>query len=287
MLRLERRVRLDLWWADAIGPHRSPPGDMADQVLGLIPELERSGDDLGLTKAWQLVAEQALERRARSSRCGSRSGVPSSTLERAGDRLEENEVRVSMLFVDRHGPATPRDMLARYAEVAAEGVDDRRFEAEVLGCEAVAHAMLGDFELARSLLDRYGEIIRDLGIIYVEYLARRHDLVRRDARRRRGRGGGRDPDRRGERYGAVGRADRGRRRISARALALRPGPVRRGGGSLGAWSRIWARSRRHAGPLAVREREGRSEAVGRRTGPRPRARGRGARRDHGRSQPPR
>ena len=198
---------------------------------GLIPELERSGDDLGLTKAWQLVAEQAWSAgKVEAMREPLARALVHARL--AGDRLEENEVVVSMLFVDRAGPAKPRDMLARYAEVAAEGADDRRFEAEVLGCEAVAHAMLGEFELARSLLGRYGEIIRDLGIILRGVLARRDDLVRRDARRRRGRGGGRDPDRRGERCGAVGRAGRSRGRIPAGPFALRAGPGRGGGGEL-------------------------------------------------------
>jgi hypothetical protein len=136
--------------------------------MTLIRELERSGDDLGLTKAWQLVAErywsagkvEAMREPLARALVHARA---------AGDRLEETEVVTSLLYADRHGPATPADMLARYAEVAAEGVDDRRFEAEVLGCEAVARAMLGDFESARALLDRYRGIISDLGIIYVEY----------------------------------------------------------------------------------------------------------------------
>ncbi len=134
----------------------------------LIRELERSGDDLGLTKAWQLVAErywsagkvEAMREPLARALVHARA---------AGDRLEETEVVTSLLYADRHGPATPADMLARYAEVAAGGVDDRRFEAEVLGCEAAARAMLGDFESARALLGRYRGIISDLGIIYVEY----------------------------------------------------------------------------------------------------------------------
>jgi class 3 adenylate cyclase/tetratricopeptide (TPR) repeat protein len=166
--RLERRVRLDLWWADAIGPHRSPPRDMADQVSRLIPELEGSDDDLGLAKAWQLVAEQAWNAgQVESMREPLAQALVHARL--AGDRLEENEARISLLHVDRVGPAKPHDMLARYAEVAAEAAGDRRFEAQVLGCEAVAHAMLGEFALARSLLERYRETIRDLGIYYAEF----------------------------------------------------------------------------------------------------------------------
>ena len=137
-------------------------------MIDLIPELERSGDDLGLTKAWQLVAEQ----RWSAGQVEAMREPLARALDharRAGDRLEETEVLTSLLYADRHGPATPADMLARYAQVAAEGADDRRFEAEVLGCEAVARAMLGDFGSARALLDRYREIISDLGIIYVEY----------------------------------------------------------------------------------------------------------------------
>jgi len=144
------------------------PGDLLDLATSLIPELERSGDDLGLTKAWQLIAEhhwgsghiEAMREPLARALLHARQ---------AGDRLEENEVLVSTLYADRLGPATPTEMLARFAAVAREGAGDRRFEGEVLGCEAVARAMLGEFGPARTLLDRYAEIIRDLGIIYVEW----------------------------------------------------------------------------------------------------------------------
>ena len=221
-VRLQRRARLDLWWADAIGPRRAPSGATEDEVMVLIRELERSGDDLGLTKAWQLVAERywsAGTVEAMREPLG-RALVHARA---AGDRLEETEIVTSLLFADRHGPATPADMLARYAEVAAEGVDDRRFEAEVLGCEAVAHAMLGDFESARSLLDRYRGIISDLGIIYVEYwLAETTwtvemlagDAVAAEAGIRIAEGSAARAD---------GRAGGGRGRFSARARALGAG----------------------------------------------------------------
>ena len=185
----------------------------------LIPELERSGDDLGLTKAWQLVAER---RGARVGRVDAgTAGRPSSTLgcRRPSGRERDREHALR----GPAGPAKPRDMLARYAEVAAEGAGDQRFEAQVLGCEAVAHAMLGEFELARSLLDRYREIISDLGIIYVEFwladttwfvemLA--GDAVAAEA-------GIRIVE--GSAARRSGRAGRGRRRIPAGALALAQG----------------------------------------------------------------
>ena len=141
---------------------------MGDEVMVLIPRARALGDDLGLTKAWQLVAELCW-RAGQVEAMREPLGRALVHARRADDRLEENEVVTSLLFADRYGPATPADMLARFAEVAAEGVDDRRFEAQVLGCEAVTRAMLGDFESARTLLDRYRAIVSDLGIIYVEY----------------------------------------------------------------------------------------------------------------------
>ena len=151
-----------------IGPRRAPAGDMGDEVMVLIPKLERSATTSVSRRRgnwWRSYCWRAGQVEAMREPLG-RALVHAR---RADDRLEENEVVTSLLFADRYGPATPADMLARFAEVAGEGVDDRRFEAQVLGCEAVTRAMLGDFESARTLLDRYRAIVSDLGIIYVEY----------------------------------------------------------------------------------------------------------------------
>ena len=55
--RLEARAQLDLWFAWFTSTPKGPIEQMPDAVGSLIPGLEDRGDDLGLTKAWQLIAE--------------------------------------------------------------------------------------------------------------------------------------------------------------------------------------------------------------------------------------
>ncbi len=163
--RLETRARLDRWWAHSIGSRGSNLEEMSVEVLPLIAKMETMGDDLGLTKAWQLLAEsywspcryeamrEPLERALTYAR-------------RAGDRLEETETLTSLLMADRLGPTSVSDMIARCEVALRDGSGDRRIDVEVAGTQAVAQAMLGNFEAARVLLIGQREVLRDLGILY-------------------------------------------------------------------------------------------------------------------------
>ena len=77
-------------------------GQIRREVMELIPALERLDDDLALTKAWQLVA---LGDDALGAYANAEEDLKLALLHarRCGDRLEETEVRVSLMRV-RAGP---------------------------------------------------------------------------------------------------------------------------------------------------------------------------------------
>lgn len=162
---LEARARLDLWWARAIGGPGGLIEGMTREVRTLIPGLEGRGDDLGLTKAWQLLAD------ADSRAC--RFAAMREPLERAlvharsaGDRLEETESLASGLEECWWGPLPVADAIRRCDEILDGSRDDRRVEAMVRGTQGVLQAMLGNFGEARALVDRRREIFQDLGLQY-------------------------------------------------------------------------------------------------------------------------
>jgi len=163
--RLGPRARLDLLFArlhiGATGVIERIPVE----VPALVPALEDLGDDLGLTKAWQLLAarhwlvcefeaaRQPLDRALLYAR-------------RTGDRLEEGGVLAALVWTCRWGPTPVEDGIGQCEQVAGEVRGDRRIQAEVLATQGVLLAMLGSFQEARVLLGRTGEIYKDLGLLY-------------------------------------------------------------------------------------------------------------------------
>jgi class 3 adenylate cyclase/tetratricopeptide (TPR) repeat protein len=163
--RLETRARLDWWWTQSIGFRERDLQKMPAEVLQLIPKMEAAGDDLGLTKAWQLLAESHLtDCRYEAMREPLERAL--AYARRAGDRLEETETLTSLLMTDRWGPTSVSDMIARCEEALRDGSGDRRIDVEVAGTRAVAQAMLGNFDAARALLVGQREVLRDLGVPY-------------------------------------------------------------------------------------------------------------------------
>jgi DNA-binding SARP family transcriptional activator len=161
--RLAARARLDRWVARADSMPRRYLEAIPDDVQTLIPELEALGDDLGLTKAWQLIAyrhwlvcefdatRQPLDRALLHAR-------------RSGDRLEETEALGGLLWAYRWGPTPVEEGIHRCEDILQEVGGDRRIQAQVLATQGVLQAMLGRFQEARLLLARTGEIYQDLGL---------------------------------------------------------------------------------------------------------------------------
>jgi tetratricopeptide (TPR) repeat protein len=163
--RLAPRARLDLLFARLNASAAGTIERIPEEVRTLIPVLEALGDDLGLTKAWQLLASrnwllcefeatrQPLERALLHAR-------------RAGDRLEETEALVALMWTCRWGPTPVEGGIRQCEQVIREVRGDRRIEAEALATHGVLLAMLGSFQRARALLQRTAEIFKDLGLLY-------------------------------------------------------------------------------------------------------------------------
>lgn len=162
---LEARANLDRWWARS---ELNVPGfseGIAREVRALIPTLEDHSDDLGLTKAWQLLAlgqfrscqfeamRDPLERAVVHAR-------------RAGDRLEVAESLESVLEAYVWGPTPVLAAIRKCEEIIKDVKGDRRTEAMVWARIGTLHAMLGNFAKARALIVQQRETLRDLGLWY-------------------------------------------------------------------------------------------------------------------------
>jgi class 3 adenylate cyclase/tetratricopeptide (TPR) repeat protein len=167
---VELRARLDSLWAPAVGgSSQLQYGESAREARALIPDLEAIEDDLSLTKAWQLAAlgdlylahhrdaEEALTNALAAAR-------------RAGDRIEESEVRVSQLVTAYEGDVPVDDCLRR-CDAELDAVDgERMVEAAALACGAGLRAMLGSFDPARELLKRCVALCEEFNVFNVQPL---------------------------------------------------------------------------------------------------------------------
>ncbi len=168
---LVARATLDRFFSEGVllgGPGKA--SEMQRDVRVLIPALEAAGDDLALTKAWQLLAEgygrqglyesmrEPLERAVLHAR-------------KSGDRLEASEALQGLSYLSWSGLTPAAEGIRRCEEVLEAVAEDRRTAAEVYAALGALHAMLGDFEQARALVARHAEILRDLGLWYGEWEA--------------------------------------------------------------------------------------------------------------------
>jgi len=163
--RLAARAQLDRWFTRTITSPAAAIEGIPGAVQTLIPVLEELGDDLGLSKAWQLLAyrhmlvcqfeatTQPLDQALFYAR-------------RSGDQLEESETLVGLLWASRWGPTPVEEGLRRCEDVLREVRGNRRIEAEVLATQGVLCAMVGSFQEAQLLLSRTSETFRDLGLLY-------------------------------------------------------------------------------------------------------------------------
>ncbi len=162
---LEARANLDRWWARS---ELNVPGlseGIAREVRAVIPTLEDHSDDLGLTKAWQLLALGQF----RSCQFEAMREPLEQALvhaRRAGDRLEVAETLESVLEAYKWGPTPVLAAIRKCEEIIKEMEGDRRTEANVRGTLGTLHAMVGNFAKARALIVQQREALRDLGLSY-------------------------------------------------------------------------------------------------------------------------
>jgi class 3 adenylate cyclase/tetratricopeptide (TPR) repeat protein len=119
----------------------------AEEAIALC---EREGDDVGLARAWRMLAWIS------GNAC--RYGAAVTALERAieharraGDVRQERRASTQFVLLSVYGPTPVAQGVLRCAEAAARVVGDRQAEAAVFAVLGQFEAMRGDFERAREL----------------------------------------------------------------------------------------------------------------------------------------
>ena len=130
---------------------------------GAIARCEQEGDDVGLARAWRVLAwisgngcrygdaAQALERAIEHAR-------------RAGDVRQERRASTQYAIVAVYGPTPVEECIRRCEEVAARVEGDRQAEAAVVCVLGQLEAMRGNFEQARELYRRALATFEELGL---------------------------------------------------------------------------------------------------------------------------
>jgi class 3 adenylate cyclase/tetratricopeptide (TPR) repeat protein len=123
---------------------------------------EDSGDDLGLGRAWALYGWTwwMANRGGEAERSFRRSFEHAA---RAGDRQQETESLVSLSMALPLGPTPVDESVRQLEELLTQAHGARAVEASVLRSLGKLSAMRGDFDLARSQLERGIAIIEELG----------------------------------------------------------------------------------------------------------------------------
>ena len=162
--RTEWRAKID---REALRIYLAPDSPVADTRRLCDEAIEvfgRLGDDLGLARAWRLVAfVSAFAAAAGQVQLALENALTHARL--AGDRREEAEIEGQLVTALSYG-AVPVDEAIGAAEEHLRDARERgspSVEARILAPLAVLRAMHGDFDGARSLLERARRLIDDLG----------------------------------------------------------------------------------------------------------------------------
>jgi tetratricopeptide (TPR) repeat protein len=188
---LESHARLIL---AEVHTETDPQGWMELRGVGerAIPVFEELGDELGLARAWQVIAHdhhvrwqmaaarEARERAARHARA-------------AGNRREEIEILSNLCADIQWGPVPADDGIALLEEISTPSGDEPTLDACVMSSRAGLEALRGRFDEARDLYARARTIREDLGMLLgtatlrqvawlIEMVADRPDAAERELR---------------------------------------------------------------------------------------------------------
>ena len=138
------------------------PEELFEVAEHAIAVFEEFGDELGLARAWRLVAQaHYLARRG-----GPSAEASSRALEharRAGDRLEQREIVEWLCVALMLGPTPAPEAAARCEDLLADVGRDPILEPTVLSVLANIRAMQGRVEQANELLVRWRHAVDELG----------------------------------------------------------------------------------------------------------------------------
>jgi class 3 adenylate cyclase/tetratricopeptide (TPR) repeat protein len=173
--RVELLARLDKLWIPPDAPGQRQYGQVRREVKELIPALETLDDDLALTKAWQLVAMGDDSLGAHAS---AEEDLKLALLHarRFGDRLEETEVRVSLMHTLYNGELAVEEVIRRCEQELRDARGDWMITAGALAYSGGLHAMLGEIDRARELVDRSLAVVEEFNVLNVYPTFERHDV---------------------------------------------------------------------------------------------------------------
>jgi class 3 adenylate cyclase len=162
---VELRARLDRFWMPRPITVQQQYATLAE-ARTLIPDLEALGDDLGLTKAWQVVAlgDHALGRHAASEHA---LEIALRHARLVGDRVEESEIRVSRLYTWFEGAVPTDELLERSERELRDARGDWMIEAAVRTVGGAARAMRGELEAGRADVLRTASLCAEFSIANV------------------------------------------------------------------------------------------------------------------------
>ncbi len=129
------------------------PAELFDVSERAIEVFEELGDDLGLARAWRLVAQASyLDRRAAA--CADASERALVYARRARDRFEEREIVEWLVIALLFGPAPALEAFERCTVLLAQDWDDFLLPSEISSAAAALLAMQGRAGEAEDLVDR-------------------------------------------------------------------------------------------------------------------------------------
>ena len=138
------------------------PGELIDVSKRAIAAFDELHDELGLARAWRLVAQaHYLDRDMQS--CAEASERALEHVRRAGDRFEEREIVEWLVIALLLGPAPAPDAIRRFERLLGEVGDDPFLQAEILGGLAPLVAMQGRQAEADDIVARGGTIMEESG----------------------------------------------------------------------------------------------------------------------------
>ncbi|MBD0328853.1 MAG: AAA family ATPase [Thermoleophilia bacterium] len=140
--------------------------ELAHRVGGeAVATFARLGNELGLARAWRILAQTHRERR----RWGAAQEFLERALvhaERAGDPLEIGRIRGRLAGALYNGPVPVEEAIAQCERLRAAARDDRSLEASVTLVLAGLYAMDMQFERARELAAAARAVFEDLGAVH-------------------------------------------------------------------------------------------------------------------------
>jgi len=150
--------------------YSTEPGDVAGprrEAEHAIRVFERTGDELGLARAWDLLG--SLHHGQGQSTAAKKAWEQSiEHARRAGSRPDELSGLSNLAAVALWGPTHRIEARERCEEVLEQMKGDLTGEAHMLGMLGCVHALEGSFEAARALHARRAAIFEELGMELAE-----------------------------------------------------------------------------------------------------------------------